>query len=38
MEKRSWVDEKEYREHNFSPDMLKMLEESDEEKTAGLLT
>lgn len=36
--KRGWVDEKEFREYNFSPSMVKMLEESDEEKKTGLLT
>ena len=36
--KRVWVDEKEFREHNFCPGMVKMLEESDEEKRTGLLT
>ena len=33
--KRVWVDEKEFREHNFCPGMIKMLEESDEEKRTG---
>ena len=36
--KRGRVDEKEFREHNFSPGMVKILEESDEEKRTGLLT
>ena len=36
--KRGWVDEKEFREHNFSPNMVKMLEEADEEERTGLLT
>lgn len=36
--KKGWVDEKEFREYNFSPNMVKILEESDEEKRTGLLT
>ena len=36
--KRGWFDEKEFREHNFSPNIVKMLEEADEERRTGLLT
>tara|TARA_B100001287_G_scaffold198257_1_gene167787 strand:+ start:413 stop:562 length:150 start_codon:yes stop_codon:yes gene_type:complete len=30
--KRGWVDEKKFREHNFSPGIIKMLKGSNEEK------